>query len=42
LSTGCDQNLARRKEEAAFKKAAQNFLLIWGMGVVTDNAHAPD
>jgi hypothetical protein len=23
-------------------KAAQKFLLIWGMGVVPDNAHAPD
>jgi hypothetical protein len=30
------------KEVAAFKKAAQNFLLIWAMGVVADNAHGPD
>jgi hypothetical protein len=24
------------------KKAAQKFLLCWGMGGVSDNAHAPD
>jgi hypothetical protein len=30
------------KEAAAFKKAAQNFLLICAMGVVADKAHAPN
>jgi hypothetical protein len=31
--------MAKRKWPL-FKKAAQKFLLCWGMGVVSDNAHA--
>jgi hypothetical protein len=30
------------KEAAAFKKAAQNFLLCWAMGVGGDSAHGPN
>jgi hypothetical protein len=33
----------RQKESSRFlKKAAQKFLLCWGMGVVADTAHGPE
>jgi hypothetical protein len=35
-------SIKKVKKAAAFKKAAQNFLLIWAMGVGRDNAHGPD